>query len=94
MGITGKSRYQERLFKYASVFVRLPNAKRIERVQVLHEWVKKRSCKLKKLQSLVGKLSHECAVVPHGRTFVRPLLDLLKGQSNKRCRFIRLDKEC
>ena len=53
-----------------------------------------RSYRLKELQSLVGKLSHACAVVPQGRTFLRRLLDLLKGHSSKQSRFIRLNQEC
>ena len=54
----------------------------------------KSSCKLKDLQWLVGKLSHACTVVPQGRTFLRRVLDLLKGHSGKQSRFIRLNKEC
>ena len=73
---------------------RLPEDKRTELIQLLHEWASKRWCKLKELQSLVGKLSHASAVVPQGRTFVRRLLDLLKGHSSKKSRFIRLNNEC
>ena len=73
---------------------RLPEDKRAELIKILYEWASKRWCKLKELQSLVGKLSHACAVVPQGRTFVRRLLDLLKGHSSKKSRFIRLNKEC
>ena len=73
---------------------RLPADKHTELIQLLEEWATKRSCRLKDLQSLVGKLSHACAVVPQGRTFLRRLLDLLKGHSSKQSRFIRLNKEC
>ena len=73
---------------------RLPADKRTELTQMLDEWATKRWCTLKELQSLVGKLNHACAVVPQGRTFVRRLLDLLKGHSSKRSRFIRLNTEC
>ena len=73
---------------------RLPSDKHAELIALLDEWANKRWCKLKELQSLVGKLSHACAVVPLGRTFLRRLLDLLKGHSSKRSRFIRLNKEC
>jgi hypothetical protein len=73
---------------------RLPTDKRTELIVLLHEWANKRWCRLKELQSLVGKLGHACAVVPQGRTFLRRLLDLLKGHSSKHSRFIRLNKEC
>ena len=63
---------------------RLPADKRTELTQMLDERATKRWCTLKDLQSLVGKLNHACAVVPQGRTFVRRLLDLLKGHSSKR----------
>ena len=59
----------------------LPPDKRIELIELLDEWALKRTCRLKELQSLVGKLSHACAVVPQGHTFVRRLLDLLKANS-------------
>ena len=72
----------------------LPSDKRIELVELLDEWALKRSCRLKELQSLVGKLSHACAVVPQGGTFLRRLLDLLKGHSSKQSPFIRLNQEC
>ena len=43
---------------------------------------------------MLGKLNHACTVVPHGRTFLRRLLDLLKGHSCKQSGFIRLNKGC
>ena len=63
---------------------RLPADKRTELTQMLDERATKRWCTLKDLQSLVGKPNHACAVVPQGRTFVRRLLDLLKGHSSNR----------
>lgn len=47
----------------------------------------------RELQSLVGKLNHACAVMPQGRTFMRRLLDLLRGTNQSRT-FIRLNKAC
>ena len=70
---------------------RLPADKHTELIGLVEKWA---GCKLKELQSLVGKLSHACAVVPHGRTFLRRLPDLLKGHSSKQSRYIRLNKEC
>ena len=62
---------------------RLPADKRKELIELLEEWANKRSCKLKDLHSLVGKLSHACTVVPQDRTSLRRQLDLLKGHSGK-----------
>ena len=73
---------------------RLPADNHAELIALLDEWANKRWCKLKALQSLVGKLSHACTVVPLGRTFLRRLLDLLKAHSSKKSRFIRLNNEC
>ena len=77
-----------------SMTARLPADKRTELIELLEEWATKRTCKLKELQSLLGKLNHACTFVPHGRTFLRRLLDFLKGHSCKQSRFIRLNKEC
>ena len=43
---------------------RLPSDKHAELIALLDEWANKRWCKLKKLQLLVGKLSHACLVMP------------------------------
>ena len=73
---------------------RLPAVKRAELVTMLDEWANKRTCRLKDLQSLVGKLNHACSMVLQGWTFVRRLLDSLRGHSCKQSRFIRLNNEC
>ena len=73
---------------------KLPADKRTELIELLEEWATKRTCKLKEIQSLLGKLNHACTVVPHGRTFLRRLLDLLKGHPCKQSRFIRPNNEC
>ena len=73
---------------------RLPADKHAELIALLDEWANKCWCRLKLLQSLVGKLSHACAVVPLTRTFLQHLLDLLKGHSSKKSRFICLNNEC
>ena len=58
---------------------RLPTDKQTELIYLLEKLPVKRSCRLKDLQTPVTsrKLSHPCAVVPQGRTFLRRLLDLL-----------------
>ena len=72
---------------------RLPREKHVELMDLLTGWGEKKWCKVKQLQSLVGKLNHACTVVPQGRTFLRRLFDLLKGTHRPR-RFIRLNKQC
>ena len=41
----------------------------------------------------MGKLNHACSVIPCGRTFLRRLIDLLKGAQRFRP-FLRLNKQC
>ena len=48
----------------AHMTAQLPSDKRIALIELFDEWALKRSCRLRELQSLVGKLSHACAVVP------------------------------
>ena len=72
---------------------RLPAEKLTELIDLLREWRSKKSCKPKELQSLVGKLNHACSVIPCGRTFLRRLIDLLKGAQRFRP-FLRLNKQC
>ena len=72
---------------------RLPAEKLAELINFLREWRSKKSCKPKELQSLVGKLNHACSVIPCGRTFLRRLIDLLKGVQRFRP-FLRLNKQC
>ena len=63
---------------------RLPLHKLRELKELVEEWLPKRSCRVKDLQSLVGKLQHACKVVRPGRTFLRRMFELLKGGANKR----------
>ena len=44
------------------------------------DWLHKKSCRIQDLQSLVEKLQHACKVVRPGRTFLRRMFELLKGQ--------------
>ena len=71
---------------------RLPAEKLTELID-LREWRSKKSYKPKEVQSLVGKLNHACSVIPCGRTFLRRLIDLLKGAQRFRP-FLRLNKQC
>ena len=71
---------------------RLPQDKLSELQTIITSWVGKKFCTRKELESLVGKLSHACAVVDLGRTFLQRLINLLRG-SNQRQKFIRLTKQ-
>ena len=60
--------------------------------QTLHQWSTRRSCQRRDLESLVGILQHAAKVIRPGRTFMRRMIDLLKGRRSA-CHFIRLNKE-
>ena len=55
--------------------VRLPE--KLQRTLALvREWVGRKSCKRRELESLLGHLQHAATVVRLGRTFVRRLIEL------------------
>ena len=58
---------------------RLPSNKLIELESLIRNWLPRKACKVRELQSLVGKLQHACKVVCPGRTFLRQMLELLRG---------------
>ena len=59
--------------------LRLPQDK-LERLRsLLEDWGDRKACGRRELESLVGVLNHACKVVRSGRTFLRRMLDLLKG---------------
>ena len=72
---------------------RLPPDKTEELLVVIRAWAQKKWCTGKELESLVGKLSHACAVVAHGRTFLHRMINLLRDSKPRR-RYIRLNKPC
>ena len=58
---------------------RLPQDK-LERLRsLLEDWGDRKACGRREHESLVGVLNHACKVVRSGRTFLRRMLDLLKG---------------
>ena len=69
---------------------RLPQGKLTELQQLVVEWLPKKGCRVKELQSLAGKLQHACKVVRPGRTFLRRVFELLRGVG-KRQQFVRLN---
>ena len=58
---------------------RLPPAKLSDLLALTKLWTDKKTCTRKELESLIGKLSHACYVVPAGRTFLRRLINLTLG---------------
>ena len=69
---------------------RLPARKVTELRDLIREWSEKRSCRIKELQSLVGKLVHACKVIRPGRTFLGRMLELLRGVRRKQ-QYLRLN---
>ena len=59
--------------------LRLP-ADKLDRLKsLLQEWGDKKACGRRDFEPLIGVLNHACKVVRCGRTFLRRMLDLLKG---------------
>ena len=56
---------------------RLPADKRDRIIALLEEWLVKRFCRRRELESLIGHLHHACKVAPQGRTFLRRMINLL-----------------
>ena len=71
---------------------RLPLEKIIKIKKALITSYKRKKIKLKELQSLIGLLNFACLVVCPGRTFLRRLIDLIKGIANPSF-YIRLHRE-
>ena len=69
---------------------RLPRKKVSELRDLVKEWSQRKSCLVKDLQSLVGKLMHACKVVRPGRSFLGRMLELLRGGKRKQ-QFLRLN---
>ena len=59
--------------------LRLPQKKISELKGLIRDWLGRRSCRKRELQSLVGKLQHACKVVKPGRSFLRRMFELLAG---------------
>ena len=64
----------------------LPQDKLTRLQGAIHQWVRKRKCTLKELESFLGHLSHAATVVPQGRVFLRQLFSLLaRSQAPHHC---------
>lgn len=55
-------------------------------------FLNKRTATLPQLQSLIGTLNYACAIVLHGHTFLRRIINLTRGLQN-RFHHRNLDKE-
>ena len=58
--------------------LRLPEEKLGRLRQELSEWLTRKACTKRELQSLIGSLQHAASVVRPGRSFLRRLIDLMK----------------
>ena len=72
------------------LIVRLPEEKLRRTKAKVAEWVDKKACKKRDLESLLGHLQHAATVVCPGRTFVHHLIELL-STAQRSSRWIRLN---
>eukprot|EP00731_Ephydatia_muelleri_P006682 Em0003g930a len=71
--------------------LRLPEEKLVELRALISLWLYKKVAVARNLKSVVGKLENACKVVRPGRSFLRRMLDLLRGVHSNR-RLIRLSE--
>ena len=74
-----------------SMVVRLPDVKLQATLHLVREWMGKRACRKRELESLLGHLQHAATVVRPGRTFVRKMIELLSVFHNRE-HWIRLNE--
>ena len=72
--------------------LRLPAEKLRRLISTVTEWLPRRSCTRKELESLIGTLQHACKVVRPGRSFLRRAIALL-SVANQSFHHIRLNQE-
>ena len=58
------------------LIARLPQDKFYDLRTSIPQWLTRRKCTQRELQSVIGKMSFACKVVPAGRIFLRRLIDL------------------
>lgn len=71
--------------------LRLPEEKLDRLKKLLVEWLPRKSCKRRDLESLIGHLSQACKVVRPGRRFLRGMIQLL-SVAHKQHHHIRLNQ--
>ena len=74
------------------MMVRLPEEKLQPILASVREWVRKKECKKRELESLLGHLQHAASVVCPGHTFVRRINELFSKAKARDC-WIRLNTE-
>ena len=57
--------------------LRLPEEKLQRLMQALSEWLRRKVCTRRELESLIGTLQHACKVIRPGRSFLRRAISLL-----------------
>ena len=72
--------------------LRLPYTKLTELRGLVSNWILRKSCLKKDLQSLAGKLQHACKVLRPGKTFLQRVFDLLRVTVKKH-HHIHLNKD-
>ena len=71
----------------------LPTDKLIRLRRTLRQWSTRRFCVKRELESLIGTLQHAAKVIRPGRTFIRRMIDLLKGRRSAASPYIRLNND-
>ena len=71
--------------------LRLPEDKLQRLIQTTAEWIKRKSCTRRELESLIGVLQHAAKVIQPGRSFLRRAINLL-SVVKQRHHHIRLNK--
>ena len=74
-----------------NMVVRLPQAKLQRTLALVREWVGKKSCRKRELESLLGHLQHAATVIRPGSTFVRRLIELV-AVFQKGDHYVRINK--
>lgn len=70
----------------------LPEEKLSRLRREVDNWLGRRACRKRELESLVGILQHAATVIPPGRTFVRRMIELMKGPRRPH-HYIRLNQQ-
>ena len=72
--------------------LRLPGDKLQRLLAAVHQWLGRKSCTRRELESLIGTLQHACKVIIPGRSFLKRAIALL-STTRSRHHHIRLNKE-
>ena len=57
--------------------IRLPEDKLQRLLKLMREWLQRKACTRRELESLIGSLQHACKVIKPGRSFLRQAITLL-----------------